>query len=571
MPGGLDGIAIDLPALDVTPTHGDVFPLNIQVKDPLWPLRNMLDVSFSVKPGEPHTLWLDTRDRILPERQGAVPDDRRRRRRFRRRPRSKARELRLVFKPREEARRRARRSTASRRCATATRTLVEERPNTRRLDLYTRFEADLTDLLRVDPDHALGRQYWYDYNRSSRGRRWRSPPRPPACRCGPSARSSCSRYVKRFVNWYIDHRQIENGEFGGGLSDDGDLTNCWPGDGVDGRARRTRSATRCCARWTPSTRRACSRTACRRSRPTSCTATRRASRCSGSPCCSTTAARSSSSARWRPRPASSGSPASTPPAIATSARRTSAARRCREEGVWGWSKPSSYLILHPALELVEFNGSPRVRKWLLELADGLLAHRKPDAERRLRASRDGRVRDRPDLAAAVGAAPWPLFWAAYRWTGDRKYLQPFLDAGPRSLAGHSRRTRSTCWACASSGGRRSLAQALGSGDAHFAWQVSGDTQHLERLYAEQIEASAAREYINTEGSLWIDRVTVPDAETAARAPRRRRAGAQLDLSRPRRELGVRRPGAEEQRRHPRARGDAAARADHRLQPRQRRR
>ncbi len=66
MQAGLDGIAIDLPALKVKPTHGLYFPVNIQVKDPVWPLRNMMDVSFSVKPGEPHTIWLDTRDRILP-------------------------------------------------------------------------------------------------------------------------------------------------------------------------------------------------------------------------------------------------------------------------------------------------------------------------------------------------------------------------------------------------------------------------------------------------------------------------------------------------------------------------
>ena len=40
--------------------------MNIQIKDPIWPMRNMLDYSFSVKPGQPYTLWLDTRDRILP-------------------------------------------------------------------------------------------------------------------------------------------------------------------------------------------------------------------------------------------------------------------------------------------------------------------------------------------------------------------------------------------------------------------------------------------------------------------------------------------------------------------------
>ncbi|MGZ8844679.1 MAG: LamG-like jellyroll fold domain-containing protein, partial [Pyrinomonadaceae bacterium] len=64
---GLDGIAIDLPALQAKPMGGAYFPLNIQIKDPLWPQRNLLDFSFSVKPGEARTLWLDTRDRILPE------------------------------------------------------------------------------------------------------------------------------------------------------------------------------------------------------------------------------------------------------------------------------------------------------------------------------------------------------------------------------------------------------------------------------------------------------------------------------------------------------------------------
>jgi hypothetical protein len=103
-----------------------------------------------------------------------------------------------------------------------------------------------------------------------------------------------------------------------------------------------------------------------------------------------------------------------------------------EEGVWGWSKPSSYLILQPAIALVEYNGSPGVRKWLLELADGLLAHRKPDASgvHVLRATVEFST-DR-DLAQPSERA-WPLMWAAFRWTGDRKYLQPFLDAGPRSL------------------------------------------------------------------------------------------------------------------------------------------
>ena len=66
MHAGLDGIAIDLPALNLKPTHGEYIPMNIEIKDPIWTMRDMLDFSFSVKPGEPHTLWLDTRDRMLP-------------------------------------------------------------------------------------------------------------------------------------------------------------------------------------------------------------------------------------------------------------------------------------------------------------------------------------------------------------------------------------------------------------------------------------------------------------------------------------------------------------------------
>jgi hypothetical protein len=38
-----------------------------------------------------------------------------------------------------------------------------------------------------------------------------------------------SNIINNLINWYIDNRQIENGEFGGGLSDDGDFTAMWVG------------------------------------------------------------------------------------------------------------------------------------------------------------------------------------------------------------------------------------------------------------------------------------------------------------------------------------------------------
>ncbi|MCX6549574.1 MAG: hypothetical protein NTY02_00960, partial [Acidobacteria bacterium] len=232
MEAGLDGIAIDLPALNVKPTHGPYFPLNIQVKDPIWPLRNMLDVSVSVKPGEPHTIWLDTRDRILPNDKGlyltiagAGPDFG---------PASiEGAEIRLICKARKDA---LPEHTLDR--FTQVRAvyahMVEESPRSHRLNLFNQFETDMSDLLRVDPEHMLGRQYWYDYNREQQ--------RPPATLPSPPdgvplwafRQVEHLKNVKRFVNWYIDNRQIENGELGGGLSDDGDLTNWWPGTALMG-------------------------------------------------------------------------------------------------------------------------------------------------------------------------------------------------------------------------------------------------------------------------------------------------------------------------------------------------
>jgi hypothetical protein len=37
------------------------------------------------------------------------------------------------------------------------------------------------------------------------------------------------KLARQFVNWWIDNRQVPYGDFGGGISDDTDLTQQWPG------------------------------------------------------------------------------------------------------------------------------------------------------------------------------------------------------------------------------------------------------------------------------------------------------------------------------------------------------
>ena len=70
-------------------------------------------------------------------------------------------------------------------------------------------------------------------------------------------------------------------------------------------------------------------------------------------------------------------------------------------------------------------------------------------------------------------------WSAYRWTGDKKYLQPLLDDGAayplqsiNSDAIDMLNLRDTLGKqIASSGGR--------SGQVSLRWQMTGDTRNLE--------------------------------------------------------------------------------------------
>ena len=514
---GLDGIAIDLPALNVKPTHGAYFPLNIQVKDPILPLRRMLDVSVSVKPGEPHTIWLDTRDRILPNDKGlwitiagAGAD-------FNAGLLEGA-EVRLIFKDRKAA---LAEHTLDR--FTQVRAvyafMVEESPRTRRLNTYNQFETDLSDLLRVDPEHALGRQYWYDYNKEQ--------PRPPVMLATPTdgvplwafRQTEQLKYVKRFVNWYVDNRQIENGEFGGGLSDDGDFTNYWPPTALMGAtpAKLTSSLLRemdaFYAQGMFTNGLSTIQTDELHSYEEGIDVLGQAMMLDyGGP---TQIERAMETA---------GATEKITGINAAGHRHIRSAyfsgTKVATEGVWGWSKPSSYLMLHPSMSLVEFNGSPRVKKWLIEIADGLLAHRRTDASGAASISTTIEFATDKDLpVAGLGAGAdraLTVLWAAYRWTGDRKYLQPFLDAGPRAL-GQLAANGLDLMGVRGTWGKQipAMLALVADGNAalrHFAWQATGNTKYLEDLYTDQARTTLLREYINTQGSLWIDRINVPDQE-----------------------------------------------------------
>ncbi len=508
--GGLDGIVLDIPALSATPDANGLISLNLRVKDPTWPLRDMLDVNVSVRPGEARTVFLDTRDRVLDDDHSlyltvtsAAPD-------------FGAQSLdgmgvRLIFKTRDAARPE---HVADRliQVQDSYGFLVEERQITRDLALFDRFYRDLTDLLRVDPDNVEGRAYWSEWNASQPLPEFVQPTPPTGVPLWAFRQVEALKQVRHFVNWWIDNRQVD-GEFGGGISDDTDMTNQWVGPalmGVD---------------------------------PDKLTASLNA-----------LVEASYRNDMWddglnriqtdelhiyeeginavaQAHLLNRGDPLAVERLMATARRYAditainAAGHRhiisnnfggsiFARETPWDWSKGQSHLVLHPGMLLVDYNGSPRLRSLLLELADGYVAHGRPGADGTVAWPAD--INWTTDAQRGSGLGPTAmLLWSAWRWTEDSRYLAPMGDpAGANEYANVNSDIGRDL-------GRPDLHQryigqaaaADASADAlTFAAAETGDREPLERLYARELHASSVRMSMQTVDHWWTDRVDVPSVQ-----------------------------------------------------------
>ncbi|MCX6950846.1 MAG: hypothetical protein NTV51_01470, partial [Verrucomicrobia bacterium] len=516
---GLDGIALDLPALKLSPLADGLIALNIQVRDPLWPARNLLNFTFSVKPNEAKTLWLDTRDRILPKDKPlyltiacASPE-------FDANTLFDAK-LRLVFKSREAARpeHELDRFTQVR---DAYAMLVEEHPTSLKLALWARFKGDLEDLLRVSPEHELGRKYAAAGLPGSPRPPFTQPVAPPGVPLWAFRQTELLGRVKKFVLWYIDHRQSAYGDFGGGISDDVDLTNTWPGVALMGS--EPEKIKRSLQRLLDA---AYKNGMFTRGLPT-IQADELHSYEEGINCLAQNLILDYGSPRQLERAMENIRGVESITGINAAGHRHIrssyySGTKMAEEGPWGWSKPYSYLVLHPAYLFADYNGSPAATKLVTELADGLLAHYRPGSGRNGLPAAIHYATD-AEGEATRGMLPWPLFWSAWRSTGDKKFLAPITDSGLSGLSAVNANVLDLLalrpeWRKSLVAGER--AESLEtrrpdgrtrSADAgfrasamfHFTWQLDGDKRGLEALYASQIEQCAHLEFINTEGSLWI--------------------------------------------------------------------
>jgi len=518
MHAGLDGIAIDLPAMNFAPTADGRIPFNIQVKDPIWLMRDMLDFSFSVKPGEPHTLWLDTRDRILnpgkslyitiasasPEFSSAALE---------------GMNIRLIFKPYDEALpehvfdrlTQVRDNYAN---------MTEESVNSRKLNLFNRYDADISDLLRVDPTNDLGRKYWNENNHEQIRPPYTLPPTPAGVPDWAWLQTRDLHELSSLINWYVDNRQISDGEIGGGLGDDSDFFNWWPGLAMMGSTpdklkvslERGLDAMYANGMWENGLARA--------------------------QYDELHSYEDGINTLGQALQIDYGSPKQLERAMVTAKREaewltgynSAGQRQIRSAyysgtkmatgGVWGWAKDRSYMVYHPSLLLAEYNGNPEVVKMISETADGFLAHRHADANGRMQMHFNVEFSTNKDLPSG-GMTPWFVLWGAYRLTGNDKYTVPFGDDPASSLrlinadALDMLHVRDT-WgkqllASTPSAARNDSANASETSN-QLAWQLTGDTTYLNKVYSAQLETAFERQFINREGSLWIDRIYFNNGE-----------------------------------------------------------
>lgn len=504
MNAGLDGIEITLPALDVRAVSNGLYPINIRVKDPLWPARDLMDVNVSVRPGEARTLFLDTRDRVLPDERslylaiaGAGPG-------------LSAEALdgmavRLVFKPRAEA---AAEHVHDRfqQVRDNWGFIIEEHPYSRRLPAFERTYRDVSDLLRIDPTHVNGRAYWNELMNNSAPSYAALEPVADGVPVWAARQAESLRLSRSFIQWWIDNRLVD-GEFGGGLSDDSDFANQFIGLNLMGAdpeplvAAHNAQVEAIYRQGMFTDGLSTIQTDELHSYEEGINSNAQAMYMEwGDP---VAVEHLMETARALPRILET-NPAGHRHFVSS----YFGGNRISRESVWEWSRGSSYLMLHPAMQLVEFNNDPATRQILLELADGYLAHGRQDASGAWTFPQE--INWRTDEGR--GTAPErtiQLMWAAYRWTGDEKYLRPIqpgvaAQLGPADVIGRTGREQ---W-------RAPLLARVAGGDTNGfalaqAFRLNGDISLVERLHTDEVQRSRSRMYVVTEGHMWSDRVDLP--------------------------------------------------------------
>jgi hypothetical protein len=125
--------------------------------------------------------------------------------------------------------------------------------------------------------------------------------------------------------------------------------------------------------------------------------------------------------------------------------------------------------------------------------------------------REPRPAGRQGARGNVSAAQ--LFWAAWRWTGDDKYLLPLKGEMARGKLADLDELNADVvdkLGMRASWGAKLKADADAGADDPYtlyqAWRTSGDTKYLEKVYHDEIVTAEQRMWMMTDAHWWSDRV-----------------------------------------------------------------
>ncbi len=522
MNAGLDGVALTLPAMGTAKSMA----LNIRLHDPLWPARDLVDINVRIDPRHANTIWLDSRDRILRDGDpisltiaSADPD-------FGAASLQGA-EISLRFKPADAARAEhvADRLEQARDQLAST---IEEKPASRLYPSYVRFERDVSDVLRVDPDNARALALWHEVNPDQAAQA--VPPPPPVPDGVPAwafRQTEALKTYREFVDWWIDHRQMPSGEFGGGLSDDTDLVNQWVGlalmgverERIAASQRAVLDATIANGMWDNGINRIVTDQLHTYEEGIN-TLAQAMMLTPGDPAL---IAMAQAAVAQYPRIIRKN-----PAGHDHFASAWYSGSEIYTGGHLGRQYPYSFLITHPGLLLGEYEGDEAARRSILAALDSWLAHAEKGDNGVWRIPSE--IAWESDSGSGNGVGPAIHdFWAAWLWTGDDRYLRAIAPAGMTAgsaanlfslnadalawLPGGDALARKIADGALSDPGARfdpNLGTASNADRARFVtWQMDGENDLLANLYAGETARTRARWYVLTDAELWSDRVAVP--------------------------------------------------------------
>jgi hypothetical protein len=398
----------------------------------------------------------------------------------------------------------------------------------RELKLVDELFTLLADVRRADPSNGVANGYWSWINRYE-------PPPPYAEPAPAEARIPLwahrqlilLKQFRQIAEWWIDHRQIETGELGGGLGDDTDMIQNWPGIALmDGPSPKIAQSVRkvleaCYARGMVK---------------------------DGMNTMRTDALHAYEEGMNAYGPAfllDYGNPVLFERMMQTAshyARLTGINRAGHrhfrstlysatdlvEEGFHAREDIYAHLILHPGLYVAWYNGSPDVQKLLAEFGSSLLAHWKTEQYPQFAKTiffADDRVAGR----SSPNTETFNLLWGLYELTGKPEFLHLQRAAVEHGGIGAASSANAPWLAAFDRAGvlkellaeveRRKIHDHNLQTDQQglvarvLAWQAGGPRELLDDAHTALVRHMAQNLYLYTEAEQFTDRIWIPTLST----------------------------------------------------------